>query len=189
MADFWIPEESSGEIVTLDQLEAAPVVSVIARWTALKGARRFPTRPANLPRLLGPVLRNVIWVGVLDGGADYEFRVVGDAVVQGFNENFAGRRLSDIIAHAPKFGMGLRMLYEMVRTSGQPTGYRGWAGRDLSGAQFAYHENAVLPFGGEEGGPDDASVDYLLIATVTVAHRATPPPPPDYADSSLLHGL
>ena len=130
------------------------------------------------------MLRNVIWVRVLDGGADYEFRVVGDAVVQGFDENFAGRRLSEIIVHAPKFGTGLRMLYEFVRTSGQPIGYRGWAGRDLSGAQFAYHENAVLPFG-----PDEDSVDHLLIATVTVAHRAAPPPRPAHADPSLLHGL
>jgi hypothetical protein len=172
MADFWIPAESSGEIVAPDQLTAQPVVAGLACWRQLTGTRRYPARPDNLPRHLGSLLRNVMLVRVLEDG-DYEYRIVGDALVQGFNENFSGRRLSSIIEAAPKFGLGLRMLYEAVRIGGDPLGYRGWAGRDLKGAQFAYHENAILPFG-----PDDTKVDHLLIVSAIMTHRDNIPPVP-----------
>lgn len=171
MIDFWVPEQSSGEIVTIDRLQAAPAQSGAAQWLALKGARAFPARAE--PRLLGPLLRHVILVRVLEGGADYEYRIVGNALVQGgFKENFAGRRISAIIDEMPKFGLGLRMLYDMVRASGEPMGYRGWVGRDMPGAEFAYHESAILPFG-----EDEAQVDHILIIAALVSRLDMPPRP------------
>lgn len=166
MNDYWLPPESNGEIVALDALEAMQVRSGIAHWQRLKGARRFPTRDEIKPRDLGALLSNIILARVLEGGADYEYRIVGDALVQGFNENFAGRKLSSIIADAPKFGLGLRMLYEMVRGSGEPLGYRGWVGQDMTGAQFVYHENAVLPFG-----PHPELVDHIMIVSIIIPRR------------------
>lgn len=170
MSDTWLPSESSGEIVVLEALAAVQVQAGIAHWRRLKGARRFPARDEIRPRDLGGLLRNIILARVIDGGADYEYRIVGDALVQGFNENFAGRKLSSIIADAPKFGLGLRMLYEMVRGSGEPLGYRGWVGRDMKGAEFVYHENAVLPFGLH---PD--TVDHIMIVSIIVPRHEAPP--------------
>ena len=60
----------------------------------------------------------------------------------------------------PKFGLSLRMVYEMVRASGEPLGYRGWVGNDLPGAGFVYHESVILPLG------EDRAVDHLLAITV-----------------------
>jgi len=163
MVAFWEPAESSGEIVPLDKLEAVPVLSGVAYWRRLCDGRRFPEQSEILPHKLGPLLGHVILVQVLDEGSDYQYRMVGETLVPGFGENFAGRRLSDIIATAPKFGLGLRMLYDMVRTSGEPLGYRGWVGKDMKGARFVYHENALLPFGA-----DGSEVDHLLIVSVIV---------------------
>jgi hypothetical protein len=163
MVDFRLPAESSGEIVPIDRLEAVPVLSGIARWRRLCAGRRFPARTDSIPREFGALLANVILVRVLEDGADYEYRVVGQALVPAFGINFAGRRLSDIIAQTPKFGLGLRMLYDMVRSSGEPLGYRGWVGQDMTGAEFVYHENALLPFG-----PRADAVDHLLIVSMTV---------------------
>ena len=60
------------------------------------------------------------------------------------------------------------MVYEMVRASGDPLGYRGWVGNDIRPARaFVYHENAVLPLG-----PDDGTVDHLLIVSLLVPRRA-----------------
>ena len=167
MVEFWLPAESSGEIVPIDRLEAASVLSGIAHWRRLCAGRRFPAKTDILPREFGALLANMILVKVLNGGEDYEYRIVGDVLVSGFNENFAGRKVSDIIAAAPKFGLGLRMLYEMVRSSGEPLGYRGWVGKDMKGAEFSYHENALLPFG-----PDPAQVDHLLVVSVIVPQVA-----------------
>lgn len=170
MVAFWEPAESSGEIIPLDRLEAVPVLSGVAHWRRLCEGRRFPD-PADIrPHRYGPLLGHVILVRVLDEGADYEYRIVGEALVPGFGENFAGRRLSDIIVSAPKFGLGLKMLYDMVRTSGEPLGYRGWVGKDMTGAKFVYHESALLPFG-----PEGEDVDHLMIVSVIVPRGTASP--------------
>ena len=157
MVDFWIPDNSSGEIVEFERLEATVPRQAVASWNALMGARRFPRAPDGV---LATVAHNSIVVRVIEGGADYEYRSVGDALVAGFQEDFSGRLLSDIIASTPRFGIGLRMLYEMVRTSGEPLYYRGWVGADMPGAKFVYYESAVLPFG-----RDEALVDHILVAS------------------------
>ncbi|MDB5741041.1 MAG: hypothetical protein JWP16_2081 [Alphaproteobacteria bacterium] len=160
---FWLPEQSAGEIVTLDKLDAVAVSSGVAGWMALRGTRRFPALDDSALELLTP---NAILVAAL--ADDYEYRSVGHALVEGFNEDFTGRRLSAITAEAPRFGLGLRMLYDMVRAGGEPVGYRGWAGQDMEGARFVYHENAILPFG--SGGV----VDHILVLSVLVPQDVMP---------------
>ena len=160
MVDFWIPQTSSGEIVDIAQLEAAVVQRAAAAWKRLKGALRFPADPSGV---LEQVTSNAILVRVLEAGADYEYLKVGDALVAGFREDFSGRRLSDIIATTPRFGLGLKMLYEMVRSGCEPLYYRGWVGADMPDAQFLYYESAVLPFG-----KDQAQVDHILVTSMLV---------------------
>lgn len=153
---FWLPEISAGEIVPLDGIEAPPVVDGLARWTQAKGARAFPAFGDDTLELLTP---NTILVKAL--ADDYEYASVGHALVEGFNVDFTGQRLSAIIAMLPKFGLGLKMLYDMVREGRAPIGYRGWAGRDMSGAQFTYYESVVLPLGRD-------TVDHVLVYSAIV---------------------
>jgi len=160
MVDFWIPQTSSGEITDIARLEAVVVRRADARWKFLKGTRRFPAEPEGL---LDQVGSNTILLRVLEDGADYEYLQVGDDLVAGFREDFSGQRLSDIIATTPRFGLGLKMLYEMVRSGGEPLYYRGWVGADMPDAQFVYYESAVLPFG-----QDEARVDQLVVTSMLV---------------------
>jgi hypothetical protein len=166
MADFWTPNESSGEIITVSQLEAVAVREAVERWRALKGAGRYPGTP---DAVMAPVSGNIILVKVLDDGRDYQYLHVGEGLVAGFGENFSGQCLSEIEATGPRFGIGLRMLYEMVRAGGEPLCYRGWAGQDMPGAQFVYYESTVLPFG-------ESHVDHILVISMLVLreglHRA-----------------
>lgn len=160
MVDFWIPQTSSGEITDITQLEAAIVQRADACWKRLKGTRRFPSGPGGVLEQVGS---NALLLRVLEDGADYEYLKVGDALVAGFREDFSGRRLSDIIATTPRFGLGLRMLYEMVRSGGEPLYYRGWVGADMPDAQFIYYESAVLPFG-----RDEAKVGHIVVSSMLV---------------------
>ena len=91
----------------------------------------------------------------------------------GFGEDFSGQCLSEIEKTNPRFGIGLRMLYEMVRASGEPLCYRGWVGQDMPGAQFIYYESAVLPFGGA------AKVDHILVISMLVLRQGLSPGAPD----------
>src|SRR5690349_12425124 len=114
--DFWIPDSSSGEIVSSSELEAQAPLDAIARWQSLKDGARLPRRPDEGLALVGD---NSLLVGVIGDGQDYEYRRVGQALVLGFGIDFSGQRLSEIEANPPRFGIGLRMLYDMVRSSGE----------------------------------------------------------------------
>jgi hypothetical protein len=160
MAEFWTPNESSGEIIAASELEAAAARGAVADWQAARGTRHFPLAP---DQVMEPVHANTILVKVIGQGEDYEYCSVGEGLVAGFGEDFSGRRLSEIEATTPRFGLGLRMLYEMVRASGEPLCYRGWAGADMPGAQFVYYESAILPFGRNE-----TQVDHVLVVSVLV---------------------
>jgi hypothetical protein len=168
VVEFWIPEESSGEIVTLGELDAAPLRTGIARWRALRGTRSFPELS---DAVVAAVPANAFLVRVVDN--DYQFRSVGSALLTGFDEDFSGLRLSELAVRRPRFGIGLRMLYDMVRSSGEPMGYRGWVGKDMPGALFVYHENAILPFG-----VDATQVDHLVVVTALVPRDGLFPMPP-----------
>jgi len=158
--DFWIPDSSSGEIVAASELVAQIPLDAMARWQSLTGRGRFPCRPDEVLALVGD---NSLLVRVIDEGQDYEYRRVGPSLVQGFGMDFSGQRLSEIEANTPRFGIGLRMLYEMVRSSGEVMCYRGWAGLDMPGAQFLYYETAILPFGA-----DQDKVDHILVVSALV---------------------
>jgi hypothetical protein len=165
-----LPAESRGDLLPVDRLDAELVRAGVAMWRALKRGGRFPDRARMVSCLTQPLRDRSFLVEVLDGGADYRYRDVGAALVKGFNEDFAGRHLSQIIETAPRFGLGLRMLYEMVRAGGEPLGYRGWVGEDLPTAAFVYHENAILPLG--DCGGEDGMVDHLLVVSVLVLRQA-----------------
>ena len=137
-----------------------------AMWRALKGEARFPDRARMSSCLTKPLRDGSFLVEVLENGADYRYRDVGATLVKGFNEDFSGRHLSQIIEHAPRFGLGVRMLYEMVRAGGEPLGYRGWVGEDLPGASFVHHESAILPLG------EDRLVDHLLVVSSLVLRHS-----------------
>ena len=160
MVDFWIPQTSSGEIVDIALLEAAVVQRADACWKLLKGKRRFPSDPAGVLEQVGS---NALLLRVLEEGADYEYLSVGKELVSGFAEDFSGQRLSEIIATTPRFGLGLKMLYEMVRSGCEPLYYRGWVGADMPDAKFLYYESAVLPFG-----KDEARVDHIVVTSMLV---------------------
>ncbi len=127
------------------------------------GERRFPARGDLTLRGMAPFLPHAVIIGVIDGGADYEYRYVGDAEREAFKSYFKGIRLTQIEAHAPEFGLILRSAYEQVRSTGRPFIVRGRSDLDPENSQLSYRETAFLPLGAS-----DAAVDHLLIVGVQV---------------------
>ena len=157
------PEISSVHVLSLDELENDIVRTGVSYWRALRGGRSFPPRSPLSPRDMAGVLRNIVLVRIIDGGRDYEFRIVGDAHVQGYGIDFNRMRNSDIERIAPEHGAQMRVLYEHVRNTGQPLAFRGWVGREVKDALFVYHESAFLPLG-ETGD----TVDHILVVSIYV---------------------
>jgi hypothetical protein len=109
------------------------------------------------------ILRDMILVKIIDGGADYEYRIVGDAQVQAFSIPLQGRRISEIAVTAPWFSQIATVTYEYVRRSGEPLAIRGRTGSEFPEARFVYHESVFLPLGA-----NDAAVDHILIVSTNV---------------------
>ena len=144
--------------ITLQELSSPAVVRGVAYWNALRGARRFPPRHALSTREMAPFLRHVALLQVLDGGADYRFRLVGDAHVEARGYDFSGETISEIRTEAPLYANRSYALYEYVRTTGEPYALRGPMTAKDADWSMTYRECAFLPLG-----PVDDLVDFLFV--------------------------
>jgi len=156
-----IPQYSTGRVLTIDQVENEVLRAIVAYWSGLKRGRRFPARAAVTPRGLGKLIRHVTLLRVLDGGADYEYRIVGDVQVQAYGESFRNMKLSEVAKLHPKFAEGMKIFFDGARMGRDPFGYRGWIGRDMPDTRFSYHELVYLPLG-----DNDETVDHILVAGI-----------------------
>lgn len=148
-------------IVALDEADNAIVKGAIAYWRSLCGERRFPQHSELTLRGMASFLRFSVIVDVIDGGADYRYRYVGDAERQAFKVYFKGIMLSQVETHAPAFGRVLRKAYEHLRSSGVPFVVKGRVGHATTESALPHHETAFLPLG-------CANVDQLLIVGVQI---------------------
>lgn len=157
--------ERPGGPITLDMVEAPVVRAGIGYWKRLCGQRKFPTRNEVMPRDILGLLRNTILLRVLDEGADYEYRIVGDAHVIAHGFSAQGMRLSDLGAIAGGYEKVLKSLYDMPVRTCSPFAVRGWLARGED--EFIYSETVLLPLG-----PDETTVDHVLNFSVYVPHPA-----------------
>ena len=167
------PDQTAAHTVTLDELDS-PVLRLAADyWRSLCIGRRFPARADLHPRDMAGFLRDMFLVRIIDDGADYEYRIVGDAQAQAYAVPLQGRRISEISVTAPWFRHVATTVYEHVRQSGELLILRGRVGREFPEAKFVYHESVFLPLGAK-----DDIVDHLLIVSTNVfnAHSKKPAP-------------
>ena len=129
----------------------------------LRGTRKLPARGELSPRDMRGILRNVVLLRVVDGGDDYEYRIVGQQFVWAYGTQFKDMRLTQIEAAAPEHGARMRKMYEHVRDTAAPLAIRGWVGRDVSASRFVYYESILLPFA-----DDGQTVDHILVTSVYV---------------------
>jgi hypothetical protein len=130
------------------------------KWDRLRGTRRFPSRTDAAPRELSLLLRNIALVRVIQGGAEFEFRIVGDALVQAQPGLRAGLTTPQLDEEVPGYGTALRLIYQDVCDSRRPEAYRGFYQRSADKISF-YHETLLLPLGTSDG-----VVDHILVVGV-----------------------
>lgn len=149
--------------IPVSEVDNAILSRGLALWREAKGAGRHPPRRAVTPRLLKPILRNTSLLKVIEGGADYEYRIVGDACVMAHGQSFQGKRWSETGEMAPGFHRVIKPFYDRVVRDKEPVAMRGWVERHGAATGAVYCEYVFLPLG-EEG------VDHLLNVAVYL-HR------------------
>jgi hypothetical protein len=143
--------------ISVAEVQSEVLLKGLALWEGQRGTRRFPARADMPPRLLGALLRNTVLVRVLGAAEDFEFRVVGDAIVAIQGASFQGMTTSRIEVALPGYGRMLKGVYRGVCESRAPAAYRGWFERGADARAF-FHESLVLPLG-----QDGETVDHLLV--------------------------
>jgi len=152
--------QRSRHSILVGEIQNPLLLKGLALWRRQRGTRRFPGRAEMSPRLLSNLLRNTVLVRVLGKAEDFEFRIVGDAIVTVQGASFQGMTTTQIEAARPGYGKMLRRSYVAVCESGEPSAYRGWFDRGADGRAF-FHETLILPLGA-----DGQTVDHLLILGV-----------------------
>jgi hypothetical protein len=155
--------DDTGGRIAFDEVESVVVRDAIVYWEGLCRGRRFPARADILPKEMRGLLRNICLIRVLDGGRDYEYRVIGDAHVIAYGFSMQGRPLSGIDAHVPGHGQVLKRLYDRVVRKGEPYALRGWIEQAGVQKKYIYSESLFAPLGDEE------TVDHIFNVSVYVA--------------------
>lgn len=145
--------------IPLAEIDNAILLSALKLWDELRGDRPYPARAAVTPRVLKPILRNTSLLKVIDGGADYEYRIVGDAYVMAHGHSYQGLRWSETAALAKGFHSFVKPVFDSVVRDGAPVATRGWIERGGQSTGHVYCEYVYLPLG-------EGAVDHILVVAV-----------------------
>lgn len=154
--------DDTGGRISLDDVESTAVRDAVAYWKTLCNGRAFPSRSEILPRDIRGLLRNICLLRVVDGGADYEYRVIGDAHVIAYGFSMQGKLLSNVDENAPGHAEVLKRLYDRVVRKGEPYALRGWIARSDIQKKYIYSESLFAPLG------DGDVVDHVFNVSVYV---------------------
>ena len=159
------PEKLSHRIA-LCEIDSTILLQGIAYWRGLCRERKFPSRADVTPRGLAGLLRYTTLLRVIDGGKDYEYRIVGDAYVMAHGASFQGKRWSETDKITRGYHAMIKSTYDRVVRKGEPVATRGWIERGGRSSELLYSEYLFLPLG-----EDDKTVDYILVFAVYVSRE------------------
>lgn len=162
------PFESLTQSIALTDVDSPILLRGLALWECLRNGRKYPQRGDVLPRELKSLLRNTALLRVIDGGKDYEYRIVGDAYVMAHGVSFQGRKWSDTAQFSPGYQAAIKPVYDQVVSTGAPIATRGWIERGSAAGEHVYCEYVFLPLGAE-------IVDHILVFAVYVARAMLGP--------------
>jgi len=149
------------EFVAPETFENPVLRDALAHWQALRGERRYPCKEQVSPRCWLASLKDLVLVKVIDGGADFEYRIVGDRLSQAYSLTRHNRHLSEIAKSSPKLASGFEKIYRTCMVSRAPVGIRASNGRAVAAVRFHTGEGIAFPLG-----PDDETVDHILGVSV-----------------------
>jgi hypothetical protein len=140
---------------------AAPVdpilIRLVAYWDSKRGGRRMPSRADIDPTELRALVHNVMLYDVVEPGALYRIRLVGQAIVDFVGVNMTGKWATDTMP--PDAAKRMIEILSSVVINGAPrfrAGHAYWH-RDKSYRKF---EACFLPLS-----LDDRTVDKILAGT------------------------
>ena len=153
----FFPDATSYQVVALDDVRTPILRQGIDYWQKIRGSRPFPSRDDLKPRDIPNILTHMVLARVIDGGADFELRIVGDEVARAYRAPINNRRLGEIMADLPKTAASWIELYRRVAVSRSPFSVHVRIGNDAPEVNYVDADIACLPLG-----RSDDAVDHLV---------------------------
>ena len=156
--------------IDTSDIQSAQLRKAFDLWTTLKGSRPFPARSEISQRDMTDFLRHIVLVRVLDDGDEFQFRIVGDAIVLAQGQSFQGLTTAEIELRLPGYGKMVNRAYKRVYADRKPLLLRGWFEHASTQRAF-FHETLGLPLG-----PDAETIDHILVVAVYAFSHDRPQP-------------
>jgi hypothetical protein len=149
------------ERVALDAVEDPIVRDGVTYWRSLCRGRAFPARADVTPHAMRKLLSHTIIARVVDGGVDYEYRIVGQVHVDFHKTPMQGSSLMTTKGFRAPYRTFLKSIYDEVVENRAPACSRSAVKMTESGSEHLHSESAFLPLG-----EDDKAVDHVLVFAV-----------------------
>ncbi len=120
-----IPARTEPDVELVEQVDAPLLNELVAYWDAKRAGRMAPRRSDIDPAELQAHLPRLFLLDVLDAGADFRYRLIGTAIIQGMGRDSTGRRMSDLHADQPAVLKTLLERFRRVVAEKRPVFVRG----------------------------------------------------------------
>jgi hypothetical protein len=132
-------DTSFSDLEIIERPEVPLMQDLVAYWDRKRGDRLAPRRSDIDPTEIPTHLANLHMMDVLDGGADFRYRLIGTAIVEGLGRDNTGKRLSELYADRPEVLHKLVARFALVANERRPIFSRGriWWLPDRSYRRFA----------------------------------------------------
>jgi hypothetical protein len=136
-----------GRAVALSEIEHPLVRKAYDLWNEQRGGRKFATPESMPPRLMSTFLRNIMLIGVIENGEDFEFRIMGDGALVAFGQSFQGMHIKDLNELEPGFGDVIKQACGYLVSTRTFLAVKGKLTR--SDVDWDTHDGIFLPLGPE----------------------------------------
>ena len=152
----FVPHSGTFEWVAPDDVADPMLQTAISHWQQIRRHRPFPARNDLKPQKIARLLPYMVLLKVIDGGKDFEHRIVGDVMVRAFNVPIQNRRFSEIARDAPLLIEQASIPFRRVVDTTAPVAWRQHAGHEDTNIVFTRSEIVLLPLG------SGAAVDHVV---------------------------
>jgi len=87
-------------IVETDQASTL-IRQAVFHWQQIRGSEGVPSRYLLDPLDIAPLLPNTELIDVIDGGSDFRYRLIGDAIIRNALDHYLGKLVSEIPTQRP----------------------------------------------------------------------------------------
>lgn len=109
----------------VERVESPLLNRLVAYWDAKRGGRMAPSRSDIDPAELKAHLSGLLMLDVIDGGADFRYRLIGSALAQAMGRDSTGKRIGELYAAEPLVMKSLLDRFRRVVAEARPVFSQG----------------------------------------------------------------